>query len=139
MAANPLNERKRCLYIFMRINSLLQPNLTGELIKFRFLKTTMTFRSLKPVLTLLARVNNNDMGGRGEGGIVTLCPLDTSSQMKMCFDIFTQDNPSKHSRERAHACMKISQQMLLIIILILITQQVPLSKAKQINGDATIF
>ena len=61
-AVNPLNVRKRCLYIFMHINALLQPNLTGELIKFWFFKTTMTFRRLNPVLTLLACVNNNDVG-----------------------------------------------------------------------------
>lgn len=59
---NPLNLRKRCLYILMHINALLQPDLTGELIKFGFYKTTMTFRSLNPVLTLLACVNNSDVG-----------------------------------------------------------------------------
>lgn len=61
-AVNPINVGKRCLYIFMHINALLQPNLTGELIKFWFFKTTVTFRSLNPVLTLLACVNNIRVG-----------------------------------------------------------------------------
>lgn len=60
-AVNPLNVRERRLYIFMHINALLQRNLTGELIKFCFFKTTVTFRRLNPVLTLLACVNNNDV------------------------------------------------------------------------------
>lgn len=44
-AANPLNERKRCLYIFMHINTLLKPNLTGELIKFWFFKNHRDIQS----------------------------------------------------------------------------------------------
>lgn len=109
----------------MRINSLLQPNLTGKLIKFLFFKTTMTFRSLNPVLTLLACVNNNDMGG-----IVPLCPLDTMSQMKMCFGIFTRDNPSKHNRGK-RTCMHENQPANTTTNN---KQQVPLSKARQQNG-----
>lgn len=46
----------------MLINAPLQPNMTGELINFGFHKTSVTFGSLNPVLTVLDCVNNNDMG-----------------------------------------------------------------------------
>lgn len=45
----------------MHINVPLQPNPTGEHIKFGFYKTSMTFRSLNPVPTLLASVYKNDV------------------------------------------------------------------------------
>lgn len=52
----------------MPINALLQPSLTGELIKFCFFKTTVTFSSLNPAPTLLACVNSNDVGEWQHGG-----------------------------------------------------------------------
>lgn len=115
----------------MHINAMLQPNLTGELIKFWFFKTTMTFRSLNPVLTLLACVNNN-----GVGESQHCAPLDTSSQMKMCFGIFTRDNQAKHNREGVLVvCMKISQ-----LILIIKVPPAPLKQSsKQQNGDGTVI
>lgn len=77
----------------MHINALLQPHLTGELIKFGFHNTTVTFRSLNPVLTLLACVNNNDAGESQHHRN----PSTQPAKWRCVLAFFTRDNETENN------------------------------------------